>query len=170
MNISFTGHRPEHLTDEQCEIIIEWLREYIEKIILKFGNVNFITGAARGVDIWAAEIILEMKEKYKDKSIKSIIAIPHKGHGQGKNWTGGWDKRHNIVLSKSDKVVFVHKGPYYWKCMQDRNEWMVDRSNFVIAIWTGKLGGTRNCFVYAREQNKKILRFNPLTKEVEKYN
>lgn len=168
MNICFTGHRPEHLTAEQCGLIIDWLRMYIEKMIVTFKNVNFISGAARGVDLWAAEIVLEMKEKYKNNDIKLTMAVPHKGHGIGKSWTDGWAERHNIVLSKADHVVFTHKGTYNWKCMQDRNEWMVDRSNIVIAVWTGKLGGTRNCYVYAAEEKKPIIRFNPLTNETTK--
>jgi uncharacterized phage-like protein YoqJ len=35
---------------------------------------------------------------------------------------------------------------------QLRNEWMVDRSSRVIAVYDGKAGGTRNTINYARKK------------------
>lgn len=37
--------------------------------------------------------------------------------------------------------------------MQSRNEWMVNRSNIVIALWDGsEKGGTYNCLKYAKSK------------------
>lgn len=38
---------------------------------------------------------------------------------------------------------------YSRACFQIRNEWMVDHSNRVIAVYAGKTGGTRNTLYYA---------------------
>ena len=41
--------------------------------------------------------------------------------------------------------------------MQLRNQYMVDNSDLVLAIWNGKeSGGTWNTIKYARKQGKKI--------------
>jgi len=49
--------------------------------------------------------------------------------------------------------------------MQKRNEWMVDHSDYVIAVWDGSKGGTGNCVKYAIKQEKEILQLNPKTLE-----
>ncbi|MDY5774050.1 MAG: hypothetical protein SPK32_11530, partial [Bacteroidaceae bacterium] len=36
-------------------------------------------------------------------------------------------------------------------CFQIRNEWMVDRSARVIAVYNGEAGGTRNTIAYANK-------------------
>ena len=55
----FTGHRPDKMTLGEKEI-----KPMLEKAIdeaIEDGYVTFITGMAMGVDIWAAEIVLERK-------------------------------------------------------------------------------------------------------------
>ena len=53
----FTGHRPEKLSLSENEV-----KPLLEKAIdnaIADGYVTFITGMAKGTDIWAAEIVLE---------------------------------------------------------------------------------------------------------------
>lgn len=41
---------------------------------------------------------------------------------------------------------------------QERNQWMVDHSSKVIAVYDGKAGGTRNTISYARK-NKVFVKY-----------
>ena len=50
------------------------LKKEIEKSYKEGINV-FITGMSRGVDTWAAEIVLKLRRKHRD--IKLICAIPY---------------------------------------------------------------------------------------------
>lgn len=59
----FTGHRPEKLNMPETEVIA-WLESEIRKAI-DDGFVTFISGMARGVDIWAAEIVLRLRDEGK---------------------------------------------------------------------------------------------------------
>lgn len=57
----FTGHRPEKLSLSENEV-----KHLLEKAIdnaIADGYVTFITGMAKGTDIWAAEIVLEKKKR-----------------------------------------------------------------------------------------------------------
>ena len=68
----FTGHRPEKLTEPGLVI-----QEKLEQAILQAisdGFTTFISGTARGVDIWAAEIVLRLRTS--GKPIKLICASP----------------------------------------------------------------------------------------------
>ncbi len=40
-----------------------------------------------------------------------------------------------------------------YSAYQRRNEWMVDHSGRVIAVYTGERGGTRNTIAYAKQQH-----------------
>ena len=69
----FTGHRPEKLNVSES-FVIEGLEKEIRQAIADGMNV-FITGMARGTDIWAALIVLRLREDNPD--IKLMCACPH---------------------------------------------------------------------------------------------
>ena len=56
----FTGHRPERLEMPPGKVK-RWLEEQIRKAV-EDGYTDFVTGMQRGVDIWAAEIVMQLKE------------------------------------------------------------------------------------------------------------
>ena len=54
-----------------------------------------------------------------------------------------------------ERDVFEEVGPAW--CMQKRNEWMVDNSGGVLALWNGdRSGGTFNCLEYAKLGRRQI--------------
>ena len=146
----FTGHRPEKLNMPETEVIA-WLESEIRRAI-DDGFVTFISGMARGVDIWAAEIVLRLRDE--DKPIHLICASPFEGFER--SWDEDWKRRYNAVMRQADIVKFVCPG-YSRVCFQIRNEWMVDRSVRLIAVYNGTVGGTRNTIDYARKTNTAIV-------------
>jgi len=38
---------------------------------------------------------------------------------------------------------------------------MVDHSDVLMAMWDGSSGGTKNCYKYAKDKNKRIIRIDP---------
>lgn len=71
LKICFTGHRPKNLPwgfDENknsCLKFKQQMYDIIEKAIIN-GYNYFITGMALGIDIICAEIVLRLKQKYKN--------------------------------------------------------------------------------------------------------
>ncbi len=139
----FTGHRPEKLNKPETEVIA-WLETEIRKAIGD-GFVTFISGMARGVDIWAAETVLRLRNA--GEPIHLICASPFQGFE--KSWSDDWKSRYEAVLDQADIVKFICKG-YSRACFQIRNEWMVDRSSRVLAVFSEEPGGTKNTIAYAR--------------------
>ena len=146
----FTGHRPEKLTEPEDVIRVK-LRAAIQEAIAD-GYTEFITGMARGVDIWAAEVVLGFKAN--DENIKLICAIPFDGFER--RWADEWRARYNAVKEAADEVVYVSRH-YYSGCFQVRNEWMVDHSHRLIAVYNGEAGGTRNTITYAKRNSHQII-------------
>lgn len=149
----FTGHRPEKLKMPESEVIAGLEREIRQAIT--DGFTVFITGMARGVDIWAAEIVLRLR--VAGEPLKLICASPFEGFER--SWSPDWKRRYQEVLKGADLVRFVCAG-YSRDCFQRRNEWMVDHSARVIAAWDGQPSGTKNTVDYARRhgvQTKNVL-------------
>ena len=78
---AFSGHRPQSLPFGYCESDIHCLllKQELEKTIIKLNSNNdvthFITGMALGVDMYAAEIVLNLKSQYP---IFWIVLLKHR--------------------------------------------------------------------------------------------
>ena len=61
------SHRPKGLgypeSDGRCDALKRLLRLTIRRLIQEQGVTHFISGMAQGVDMYAAEIVLELKEQ-----------------------------------------------------------------------------------------------------------
>jgi len=142
----FTGHRPEKLQMPEKEV-----KKLLEKAIdeaIADGYVTFISGMASGVDVWAAEIVLDRKRK--NKNLHLVCALPHPGFEKRRS-----EQEKQIfkdILEKADLVKLINDH-YFTGCYQVRNRWMVDRSNLVISVFNGQKGGTKNTIDYAMKNN-----------------
>ena len=138
----FTGHRPNKLLRSSDAVRLELEREIL--LALQDGYTRFITGMAMGVDIWAAEYLLRLREL--GTSLSLICALPCPDFEA--RWNADWQRRYRLVLEGADRCVTVCP-TYSPSCFQLRNRWMVDRSDRLIAVYSGEAGGTRNTIAYA---------------------
>jgi len=147
----FTGHRPEKLTRTEKDIVRDLEKEIRQAIA--DGLSVFITGMARGVDIWAAQIVLRLRNSGYD--IKLICACPYDGFEFG--WSKDWQKQYKEILAAADFVKYVCEG-YSRSCFQIRNEWMVNHAARVIAVFNGEKSGTKNTIDYAAKVGVPVVR------------
>ncbi|MBQ8133682.1 MAG: DUF1273 family protein [Clostridia bacterium] len=153
----FTGHRPQKLpfhsneNDKRCMKLKVMIRKEIKTLIVEKSIKHFISGMAIGTDIIFAEIVLEMKKNY---DITLECAIPCRN--QSDKWTIQQKERYTKILLQADIVTYL-QNDYTKDCMQKRNEYMVDKSEYVIAVWNGSKSGTANTIKYARKKNKSII-------------
>jgi len=157
--LSYTGHRPKYLngynpTDNKKllwklhDVIVEHIEE---------GYETHISGMALGIDMFAARIVIKLKEKYPQ--LKLIAAVPCKN--QFKQWPKSSQDEWHYIIERCDEVVYVSDKEYTNNCMQLRNIWMVENSDKVLAVWNGSAGGTGNCIKYAQQKEKQITIINP---------
>ena len=147
--VCFTGHRPEKLKVPERKVV-KALEAEINQAIAD-GYTTFITGMARGVDIWAAEIVIAKKKKHPD--LKLICALPYEGFEN--SWGIDWQKRYRSILEKADLTRAICTG-FSYSSYQVRNEWMVNHSSRVIAVWNGEPSGTKNTIDYARKMGVEV--------------
>ena len=149
--VCFTGHRPEKLTRDEKSVMKD-LEKEIRKAVSDGLNV-FITGMARGVDIWAAQIVLKLRDE--GCNVRLICTCPYEGFER--SWNQEWQKAYREILTVADFVKYVCNG-YGPACVQSRNEWMVNHSASVIAVYNGENGGTKNTMDYAMKVGVPIVR------------
>ena len=142
---SFTGHRPERL-EMPTETVKKWLDEQIDNAI-KNGYTEFISGMQRGVDIWAAETVLNRKQN--NANIRLIAACAFEG--MENRWESNWQERYKRILDKADEVYYIGEYPGRASFFK-RDEWMVDHSTRLIGVFTGAHGGTEKTINYARKK------------------
>lgn len=146
----FTGHRPEKMLQENLSLhdtetyIKNLLRPVVSKAISD-GYKIFITGMARGFDIWAADIILE--ERLKNPDLHLICALPFAGFESRRSAS---EQEHCKSILRSCDYIKAVCSCYAPNCFQIRNVYMVDRSSLIIAAYNGSPGGTKNTLEYAR--------------------
>ncbi len=158
--VCFTGKRPQNMPfkfDEyhpRCIALKERLYTEIEKLI-SVGCDHFITGMALGVDIWAAEAVLYFKRHGAEVTLEA--AVPCKG--QEKRWSQKNQERYYGILEQCDEVNYL-SDEYLEDCMRYRNQYMVDKSDVVLAVCNDRRGGTGATIKYAESKNKIILPVN----------
>ncbi len=170
ITVAFTGHRPNKLWGYNTErmeydklfmLLIDTIEKIIKEQYPEEKEFILINGMALGVDqlACAASLLVKKRMKDKDKNIMVEAAIPclH----QEKKWPAATQKKYHDLLKHVDKITYVHKGEYNYSCMQERNKYMVNKADIIIAVWDGSNGGTGNCVRYAQSKNKEIVMINP---------
>ena len=155
--VSATGHRPDKLGGhwsafaKAYDKVLADFRAAIRRIVefesgKGFDKFVFISGIALGIDSIFARAVLLEKEANPDKNILLVAAIPCPE--QDKKWSKPLKEEYRKLLKGCDEMKIVSP-KYSAKCMQTRNEFMVDHSHMVLAYWDGTPGGTKNCIDYA---------------------
>ena len=160
-SLCFTGHRPQKLVygfnehHEMCIRLKDRLRFEIRQKIEE-GIDTFLCGMALGTDIWCGEIVVELQKEHR--GIHLIACIPH--NGQEKKWNDDYQRRYRALLNCAEDQVVI--SDHYTKdCMQIRNEYMVDHSSHMIAVYNGQEGGTKTTIEYAIKKGRNIILLDP---------
>jgi uncharacterized phage-like protein YoqJ len=120
---------------------------------MESGVDTFLVGGARGFDMIAAEVLLELRER-EGKKLRLVSVLPFP------SWRDKWPKeeysRQEKILRGSDDILFSAE-TYSRMAYLDRDRRMVDESSVCIAYCTHWTGGTAYTVRYALQQGKTVL-------------
>lgn len=142
-----TGHRPDKLevcglkaySDLQFQILVATARH----ALLERRPTRVISGMALGWDLALAVAALDL-------GILLTCAIPYEGQETTWHKSPHMIALYRDILRRADRVVVVCPPGYSSEKLQQRNVYMVDNSDEVMALYNGeKFGGTYNCLTYA---------------------
>ena len=155
MILSFTGHRPSKLNSEydMDGPVSTYVANQIDQVLELEQPTRCLIGMAIGVDIIAALCCLS-------KGIPITACIPFKG--QESMWPEKSQYIYNKIINHKlcTKRYVCTPGYAAWK-MQTRNEYMVNNSNKLVAVFDTTPGGTANCVKYAKSKEKEIIYIDP---------
>lgn len=147
MKLCGTGHRPPKLGGYGPDVYSR-LVDLADRWLDHGTDVTeVISGGALGWDQALAEAALRNK-------LPLVMALPFPGFED--RWPAASKTHLHSLMHRASKVVFVCDPGYAGRKMQERNEWMVDRADVVLALWDGSTGGTGNCVRYANKVGKPV--------------
>lgn len=149
MILAITGHRPNKVGgyDIPNPTYISVCQK-IEKALIKIKPEKMLIGMALGVDSWTANICNKLNIPY-------AAIIPFVGFNS--LWNDEDKKRYDSLLKKSSEIIYVSPPPYTKEKLQIRNQYLVDNSDALLAVWNlEKNSGTYNCISYAISKNKLV--------------
>lgn len=150
--LGVTGQRPKSLGlkgfDANHPV---WLDAYdfVARSIDDYGATRLVSGGALGFDMIAGKAAV-------DKGIELELALPFEGYaGEDKSVSDVWAENSVRKL----RWLIKHSAEYYYVCepgyapwkYQVRNEKIVERSDYMVALWNGEPGGTGNCLKAAQK-------------------
>lgn len=162
----FTGHRAlngvyyDHANPHpNWTILRNYLNTNVRSLIAHQDVSRFISGMAIGVDQLAAEVVIQVRTEYPGITLVGALPFP----SQAANWPYQVRQHWSDLLNAANSYHAVSDNPYTPQKMQVRNEWMVNESDYVLAVWNGiQQGGTWNCITYARSQDKPVYTLQPM--------
>ena len=108
---AYTGHRPQGLpfgyneSDPRCAELREALRAETVSAVERDGAAHFITGMALGVDMLAAEIVLELKKTHPELTLEAAVPCLD----QASRWRAEQIQRYNNILSAADRRTLISR-------------------------------------------------------------
>ncbi len=150
--VCFTGHRPNKLpiNERGPSVVLSAIKSTLYYKILELaqqGYEYFVTGLAKGVDLWAAEFVIQVRKSYPN--IKLIGVKPFEGHGD--DFLGEDLYTYNNVLCDSDEIICL-ADKYSSDVYKKRNYFMVDNSSLLVAVVDNYRSGTGQTINYARKK------------------
>lgn len=142
-----TGHRD--IAPDETTHVKDALRREIEKAV-NDGFTVFLSGFADGVDQYFAEIVLELQNKNQD--LKLIAVLPYR-----KRIDSLCQKEHTNALLDACAEVVVIREEYRPNAYSQRNRYMVEHSDRIIAVYDGReKGGTVKAIRFAHQFRKEL--------------
>lgn len=152
MIVAGTGHRPNKVggySDAAFQRLVKVATTYLEALHSKLPDkepITVVSGMALGWDQALAQAAVDLGIPF----IAAVPCINQPGVGTRFAWPESSVAKYHELLAKAKEVVLVTNAVYQTWMMQRRNEWMVDKSDRLVALWNGDdEGGTANCLNYA---------------------
>lgn len=171
LHVAFTGHRPDKIggygsEDAPVTIAVRaaLAREISQLAAAHPDGVTFYSGMAQGVDTWAGESVIAARDG--GLPVRLVAVVPFVGHHT--RWPAAAQDRFFRLLRAADERVYVRGEvpvdrpvAHVRQWLFERNRWMVDHADLVIAVWDGSSGGTAHCVEYARRRGLRVVQLDP---------
>ena len=131
---------------------------YIQKsirLLYEKGAQRFFVLGSSGVDTWCTQNLVVFKETHPELNITMVKSTPD----QNSSWPKSSLLEHERLCEKVDQVITLNHNPGNSRKIFNRNEWVVNRSDFILAFEFPEIvaGGFTQMLDYAKMRRVPIL-------------
>lgn len=149
-----------------CRKIKKAMLRQFRRLYSKKGVQRFYIGGILGVNLWAGELLLKLKEDPGYENLELIVVLPYPGHD------AKWDVRsrrrlENLVRNSSEYLTVGTRD-----CQEsyiDLNRYLIDHAEYMVAVSEKCIAVEGNSFqvtAYAKEKGLEIMYIHLDTAEV----
>lgn len=162
-SVSFTGHRPNKIKGwKTLPTTIEGgLRTLLREVIIKAsqrGTEVFNSGAAPGIDLWAADEVLRLREvAIINPATRLNLYLPYLQFAE--SFLPAERQLFDSIVARmkdGDKVISL-SDHYHHGCYNQRNDRLAEDCDLMIAYYEGSTGGTRYTIRRARSLGREVI-------------
>lgn len=167
----FAGSEPRYMTwyrhigNQRTYDLFEFCDDAIEEALSR-GYDTFMTGAVKGVDIYAAELIANRKYYERTHTMRLIAVIPC--FTQANGWTELQRIEHKDLLRDCDEKITMRlkntKG-----LQEECTRYMIERSSLLITAFADGDEKSERTACEARSCGLDVVKLNLTTFEIEKH-
>lgn len=158
---AFTGYRPQKMPwgfdekDLRCADFKRRVKDAIQSLYEQ-GYRHFISGGALGMDMFAAEAVVELRAVHPDMILEMVSPFDD----QAAKWSPELRVRHDRLFEQAD--VTTATGHAYTKAaLFRRNHYLVDNADLLLAAYDGQPSGTAMTCELARQYDVPVLTIQP---------
>lgn len=142
----FAGHRDVYQSGIETRLDAE-----IEKLLQTDNEFLFLIGCIGQFDNMGASAVRAAKRRHLEKHITLALVLPYLSNRLNRDKE--YYRLYYDQIMIPDELDTIH----YKAAIQERNRWMVDRSDVVIAYVCRDFGGALTTVKYAKRQKKKVI-------------
>lgn len=164
-----TGHRPTRFKFKYnedyslCRKIKRTMQEQFKRLHDEEGIRRIYVGGTLGVDMWAGEIVLRLKETPGYEDMELVVVLPF--HGHNIKWDERSKKRLSFLIRHSTENIIIGKDDCRESYIR-RNCYMVDHASYLLAIYDNNpkmQSGTMQMVDYAKQKKLQMVLIHPDT-------
>lgn len=165
LTCAVTGYRPSRFrfkyneNNTDCKRLKKRMKEQFA-ILYRKGVHHFIVGGALGVDMWAGEILMEMKKQFEFSEIALTMALPFNEHD--KDWDSVSRGRNRDLEAQAEVIIIGNESGI--ESYIKRNHFMVENADVILAVYDNNRkirSGTAMTVHYAHRKKKPVILIHP---------
>ncbi len=149
-----------------CRKIKKAMLRQFRRLYNKKGVQRFYIGGILGVNLWAGELLLKLKDEPGYEELKLVVVLPFPGHDT--KWDVRSRKRLENLLRNSTEHLSIGTANCQ-KSYIDLNRYLVDHAEYLVAVSEKLTDSENRSFqvpAYAKEKGAEIIYIHPDTAEV----
>lgn len=156
----FLGHGLQELgygeNTLHCDALKEQIKMFVISFIEQHAVFHFISGMEPGAEQFAAQIILDLKALYPQVTLECVLPC----ETQAENWNEWERDNYYRIVSECDTETMLERHASK-ENRKKRDAYIVDHSDYILAVWNGQPGSIARAAAYARAKQKPVLRLDP---------